>query len=64
MTTPPMQMMMDIVFIACNELNAGGKIAIHCHAGFGRTGITIACILIAKERLAASSVVQFIRNRR
>ncbi len=25
------------------------KIAVHCHAGFGRTGIVIACVLIAQS---------------
>ncbi len=28
MTVPPMQMMMDIVNIACNEIAAGGKVSI------------------------------------
>lgn len=40
------------------------QIAVHCHAGFGRTGLAIACILIANDHLPADSVVTFVRNRR
>ena len=49
MTTPPMALMKDIVRIACTEIRRGGKIAVHCHAGYGRTGVTIAAVLIALE---------------
>ncbi|RYH31279.1 hypothetical protein EON65_03015 [archaeon] len=40
------------------------QIAVHCHAGFGRTGLAIACILIAKDLLECSQVIQFVRHRR
>lgn len=64
MTVPSLQLMFDLVNIAVVELTNGGKIAVHCHAGFGRTGLAIACILIAKDLLEASQVIQFIRLRR
>ncbi len=64
MTVPNLQMMFDIAHIASMEIESGGKIAVHCHAGFGRTGLAIACILIAKDQLESSSVITFIRNRR
>jgi protein tyrosine phosphatase domain-containing protein 1 len=64
MTAPTISMMHDIVNIACDEIAAGGKIAVHCHAGFGRTGLTIACIMIANDHTESSQVIQFVRKRR
>jgi len=40
------------------------QIAVHCHAGYGRTGMAIACILIFKDQVESSQVIRFIRNRR
>jgi hypothetical protein len=64
MTVPSIQQMMDIVNIAIHEIDAGGKIAVHCHAGFGRTGIAVACIMLAKEQLVAHNVINYVRKRR
>lgn len=36
----------------------------HCHAGFGRTGIVIACILIACQGLTADIAIELVRVRR
>jgi protein tyrosine phosphatase len=80
MTTPPVEMMFDIVRIALNEINCGGKVgpnsvikitpkclyqvAVHCHAGFGRTGIVIASIMMAKYRYDAERTISIIRQKR
>lgn len=64
MTTPPIAMMMDIVRIALNEITNGGKVAVHCHAGFGRTGIVIASIMMAQHRLEAENTISIIREKR
>jgi protein-tyrosine phosphatase len=40
------------------------QIAVHCHAGYGRTGMAIACILIFKDQVESAQVITFIRNRR
>ena len=64
MTTPSIPLMKDIVRIARNEILKGGKIAVHCHAGYGRTGITIAAVLIAVEGTDADTVIQLIRSKR
>lgn len=64
MTTPPVAMMMDIVRIALNEINNGGRVAVHCHAGFGRTGIVIASIMMAQHRYDAEYTINVIREKR
>lgn len=64
MTVPSMNMMKDITSVACNEIRAGGKIAVHCHAGYGRTGIVIACILVVLDSLGSKEAVELVRRRR
>lgn len=64
MTIPTLHQALHIAQIATSEISAGGKVAIHCHAGYGRTGIAIACILIAKDGLNANEAVSCIRSRR
>lgn len=64
MAVPSMTMITDIVQVAINELNSGNKIAIHCHAGYGRTGIAIACILIKLQGISSDDVIRMIRTRR
>ena len=38
--------------------------AIHCHAGLGRTGFFIGCYLIYSERMTAKEAIYLIRERR
>lgn len=64
MTVPSMNLMMDIVHVAQNEICAGNKIAVHCHAGFGRTGVTISCLLIAMDSFTADEAINIVRLRR
>jgi protein-tyrosine phosphatase len=55
---------MDVVQIARAELSAGSKIAVHCHAGFGRTGLAIACILIAHFDKTSKDAIKIVREKR
>ncbi|XP_069824917.1 protein tyrosine phosphatase domain-containing protein 1 isoform X2 [Dendropsophus ebraccatus] len=41
-----------------------GKVAIHCHAGLGRTGVLIACYLIYATRMTADQAILFVRAKR
>ncbi|XP_073709881.1 protein tyrosine phosphatase domain-containing protein 1 isoform X4 [Misgurnus anguillicaudatus] len=41
-----------------------GKVAVHCHAGLGRTGVLIACYLIYICRISASEAVHYVRIKR
>ncbi|XP_052085009.1 protein tyrosine phosphatase domain-containing protein 1-like [Mytilus californianus] len=41
-----------------------GKVAIHCHAGLGRTGVIIASYLVFTNRIHADDAIQFVRSKR
>ena len=66
MTVPSISIMLDITQIALTELfsNNNNKIAVHCHAGFGRTGLTIACILIAFFGMNGQEAIDLVREKR
>ncbi|XP_043283751.1 protein tyrosine phosphatase domain-containing protein 1-like isoform X2 [Venturia canescens] len=52
--------MVKVVAFAVQE----GRVAIHCHAGLGRTGVLIACYLIYSLRVRASDAIRFVRMKR
>ncbi|XP_039616469.1 protein tyrosine phosphatase domain-containing protein 1 [Polypterus senegalus] len=41
-----------------------GKVAVHCHAGLGRTGVLIACYLVYAAHVNASEAIHFVRLKR
>ncbi|XP_033209718.1 protein tyrosine phosphatase domain-containing protein 1-like isoform X2 [Belonocnema kinseyi] len=52
--------MVKVVAFAVQE----GRVAIHCHAGLGRTGVLIACYLIYSLRVRSSDAIRFVRMKR
>eukprot|EP00118_Oscarella_pearsei_P010068 m.60005 g.60005 ORF g.60005 m.60005 type:complete len:665 (+) comp34910_c0_seq5:135-2129(+) len=52
--------MVRVVDFALQE----GKVAVHCHAGLGRTGVVIACYLIYAHRIKADKAIAFVRSKR
>ncbi|CAG7815757.1 unnamed protein product [Allacma fusca] len=52
--------MVKVVSFAVSQ----GKVAVHCHAGLGRTGVLIACYLVYASRLRANEAVRLVRNKR
>ncbi|KAK9528478.1 hypothetical protein VZT92_012633 [Zoarces viviparus] len=41
-----------------------GKMAVHCHAGLGRTGVLLACYLVFTSRMSADQAILFVRVKR
>ncbi|ESO97103.1 hypothetical protein LOTGIDRAFT_174628 [Lottia gigantea] len=56
-------LLLDIVKVMQFSLSLG-KVAIHCHAGLGRTGLLIACYLVYNNRLSPTSAVHYVRSKR
>ncbi|XP_062860429.1 protein tyrosine phosphatase domain-containing protein 1 [Trichomycterus rosablanca] len=55
--------MLDAVKVLAFSVQEG-KVAVHCHAGLGRTGVLIACYLIYTLRISASEAVHYVRIKR
>ncbi|XP_057354383.1 protein tyrosine phosphatase domain-containing protein 1 isoform X2 [Manis pentadactyla] len=55
--------LLDMVKVMTFALQEG-KVAIHCHAGLGRTGVLIACYLVFATRMTADQAIVFVRAKR
>ena len=56
--------MLKMVKDMASEMNAGGRVLVHCHAGHGRTGLLIACSLVFTARYTAAEAITLVRLRR
>ncbi|KAM9313404.1 protein tyrosine phosphatase domain-containing protein 1-like [Gastrophryne carolinensis] len=59
----PVPRVLDAVKVIAFALREG-RVAVHCHAGLGRTGVLIACYLIYACRVSAADAIRFVRLRR
>ena len=62
LTTPSIDLMLEIVNVAKCIIEKGGKICVHCHAGLGRTSIVIACLLISVDNISAEVAITRVRS--
>jgi len=58
-----LQSILDMVKVMDFALS-NGKVAIHCHAGLGRTGVLIACYLIYANRMSHNEAILKVRESR
>jgi hypothetical protein len=60
-----MYFMLEIVKdMAVTIYEKGNRVLVHCHAGYGRTGVVIACFLIYVTNRSVDEIVEFIRDKR
>lgn len=65
MSVPPLSLMLSIVqAMAFHICDRHQKVAVHCHAGYGRTGLAIACYLVYSEAYTPDEAVALVRVRR
>nr|XP_018668379.1 protein tyrosine phosphatase domain-containing protein 1 isoform X2 [Ciona intestinalis] len=54
---------LDMVKVMCFALEEG-NVAVHCHAGLGRTGVLIACYLVFAHRMDPDAAILRVRKNR
>jgi hypothetical protein len=65
MDTPDIDTAMRIAQVMTHHVDSGGKVAVHCHAGLGRTGLVIACwLVLGGLASSAAAAVSFVRRGR
>ena len=64
MHVPTINMMANLVQMMSLPIERGEKIAVHCHAGYGRTGVAIACFLLYSTELSAEKAILLVRSKR
>ena len=60
---PTLKSVLDMVKVV-DFATCEGKVAIHCHAGLGRTGVLIACYLIYSKRMGGDEAIATVREKR
>ncbi|MBM3501696.1 MAG: hypothetical protein FJX74_23835 [Armatimonadetes bacterium] len=63
MATPEAADVRDFVAETTHELERGGRLAVHCLGGVGRTGTLIACYLVSIGSNAEEAIAQVRRRR-
>lgn len=61
MKVPGLDLALNIVQVISFTLSQKKKVAIHCHAGLGRTGLIIACYLVYSKMFSANEAINQVR---
>ena len=64
MHVPTINSMANLVQMMSLHIDNGEKIAVHCHAGYGRTGLAIACFLLYSTDLTPEKSIALVRSKR
>lgn len=64
LATTSLSRLLQNVRIMNFELERGNKIIVHCHAGRGRTGTVICCVLIYRYHMTAHEAIELFRSKR
>ncbi|KAJ3327162.1 Protein tyrosine phosphatase domain-containing protein 1 [Blyttiomyces sp. JEL0837] len=64
MDIPTFEHMLRLVQVMSFILEKGEKIAVHCHAGLGRTGLAIACYFVYAQHVDADKAIAMVRLKR
>jgi atypical dual specificity phosphatase len=62
-SVPPFDATDDAVDFVLHELDRNGRVAVHCGAGYGRTGTLLACCLVALGRSPQEAITQVRQQR-
>ena len=60
---PTLESVLDMVKVVDFAVREG-KVAVHCHAGLGRTGVLIACYLVYSRRMGGDEAITLVREKR
>jgi len=60
----PVDKIVKIIDSIENEIGAGGKVAVHCRAGNGRTGTVLAAFIMKENNLSSMEAIAFVRKLR
>jgi hypothetical protein len=63
MGIPSLEELSGSIAAALARLRGGRKVLVHCGAGYGRTGLFLACLLVS-EGMAPDEAIDFVRRKR
>lgn len=61
-TSPDMHQISKTVDIVAGYLRAGARVAVHCNAGVGRTGVLTCCIVHDVMKMPADDTIRYVRE--